>query len=93
MSEKLKTQIKSATYYYVESNDEDLREYECGHHSTWEDAVSTIVRNKMYGSERFRYVDWDNEEEYHYFTKVENRFLRLLKYYLDPNKTNNVHNV
>lgn len=73
-------------YFYIESDDKDLIEHECGHYSSLDDVYAAIARNKILGSEKFRYIDYDDEKEFEYYLKVEKRFLRLLKYYLDPDK-------
>lgn len=79
-----KTQIKSKVVFYIESADKDLKH--CGYYDNLEQCAKSIASTKIYSSKKFKNIDWDNEEEFKYFIRVEMRFGQLLTHWLDPNK-------
>lgn len=78
------TRIKSKTVFYVESEDSDLDH--CGYCDTFEQCANSIATHKMYSKQKFSFIDYDNEEEFEYFQKVEKRFTRFLIHYLTKTK-------
>jgi hypothetical protein len=81
----MKTKIIPITHYQLVSDDDDLKYIHVVNQS-FERLIEIIADEKIFSHRKFRVVDWDNQKEVDYFEKVEKRFIRLLKYYLNPYK-------
>lgn len=80
-----KTKIKTKLCYYIDSDDPDLKNM-FNKHENLEDIIINIADAKICKKVKFHVMNWNDKNQIDYYNKVKKRFIRLLKYYLYPNK-------